>query len=490
MKIINQITNLLSLFIVFNSCNTKIDKEAISNFSNDIEKLKEYYQIPGMSVLILKDNKIVLEKHLGFADLDTKNLIDSSTVFPIASLTKMFSGVVLLQLADEGKLSLEDPINKYIPNLEIDDSVLVKHIASHTSQGKPGENFYYSSRFGWLTQVIEKASKKSLEQNFKERILKPLNLNDTYLLKDEETVIRQNKKFAEPYILDDELQKVTPEYGFSTSAGLVSSVRDLAKFSEALDENTLLNEKLYNTMTTALRKELPYGIGIFSQKCLNKNILWGYGQYDAYASLSIKVPSEKLTLIVLANNNLMSDSSRLIYGDISTSLFALSFLQNFILEDYKTTFLHENISDFKNYKTSILNRDVLKANALVSSFMARFNPNNFEKSRAFLEILFEKYPNYLEYGDMNLLHNLMFLKDVAFYMDLGEFNKYDDKILELAKKELIKDPNNPYVLSYLGSFYDRKGNKQKAKSYFTKIVNLENFSPNWYTQEAKQKLNN
>jgi hypothetical protein len=86
-------------------------------------------------------------------------------------------------------------------------------------------------------------------------------------------------------------------------------------------------------------------------------------------------------------------------------------------------------------------------------------------------------------------HNLSFLKDVAFYMELGEFNDFDTQILDIGKQILQKEPSNPYANTYLGTYYARKGNTEKARSYFKIIVNAKNYSSNWYAKEAQQWLN-
>ena len=120
--------------------------------------------------------------------------------------------------------------------------------------------------------------------------------------------------------------------------------------------------------------------------------------------------------------------------------------------------------------------------------MSRFEPEKIEVSANLLERIFSEYPNYLEYADLNLLHNLSFLKDVAFYMELGEFNKFDTHIELIGEKLLKEEPENPYANSYMGTYFARKGDKEKAKFHFESIVNSKNFSENWYTREARNWL--
>lgn len=464
-------------------------KKPILTFDKELKQLKDYFQIPGMQVLVLQDNQVILERNLGYSDLNLKTPVDSSTLFPIASLTKIFSGITLMQLESENKLSLDDPINQYISDSDTGDNILIKHVASHTSQGEPGQHFYYSGRFGWLTSVIADASGSSFETAINNRIINPLELKNTFFLKDEAGLEPYNNRFAKPYNLEGGIEDGVIDYGFSSSAGLVSNARDLAKLDRAFHENLIISKKEKVKMTEPLYDHLPYGYGIFRQKYLEEHLFWGYGQYDSYSSLYLKVPEKGLTLIILANNNLMSDPARLIYGDVTKSLFVMSFLKNFVFEKSDVKLL-ESMEDLKsNSDMDAFRRDKLLAQSLSASFMARFDDKQIDLSKSILTTVFKTFPDYKSYSNMSVLHNLMFLKDVAFYMELGEMNDFDAQIEELAQMELKEDPNNPYVNSYMGNYYDRKGNTAKAKLYFSTIVNAANLSPNWYTQEAQSWLN-
>jgi len=135
-------------------------------------------------------------------------------------------------------------------------------------------------------------------------------------------------------------------------------------------------------------------------------------------------------------------------------------------------------------------RKKMLAQALAESYMARFETEKLQLSSVILNKVFQEFPNYLEYADLNLLHNLSFLKDVAFYKELGEFNNFDTEIVNIGEMLLNKDAENPHAHSYLGTYYARKEITEKAKYYFESIVNIKNFSKNWYTNEAQAWLDN
>lgn len=444
--------------------------EAISNFAGDVTKLKDYLNIPGMAVLVERDGEVLYEAYLGEADRENQIPVDTTTAFPIASITKVFTGVLLSRLQERGVLSLDDPIRKYLPEVELGDSVKLKHVLSHTSQGTPlGEHFYYNYRFGMLSAVMASATGRPFDSLLREEIFVPLRMEESFLLRDEEQVAREVPNLARPYILDEEgVQMGIVEYGFSAAAGIVSTPWDLLRFSRALDEGQLLDTAARERMYQPVRDGLPYGYGIFSQQVNERRVVWAYGQYDAYSSLLLKVPAENLTLILMANNNLLSNPARLIYGDLLYSRFAVSFLEHFLGEE--------------------LTREKLLAEALSESFFARFDTAKLASSATLLRRVFAEYPDYLDYADLSLLHNLSFLKTVAFRRELGEFSAFDEPIERIGNHLLKLDPANPYANYYLGEFYGRTGEVERARSHFRTIVEAENFSRFWYTAEAEQWL--
>ena len=452
-------------------------QEVNRQFSKDLKQLKEYFHIPGIAALVEKDGQVVFEEYFGFADIQDSIEVTQNTAFPIASLTKIFAGVLLMKSMEEGKLSLETPINQFLKQSKLGDSVLVKHILTHTSQGDLGENFYYSYRFGALTPVIEKTFGETFKETISTQVLNPLGMGDSWFLSDSTAIRGHETRLAKPYVFDESTNLGPIEYGVSASSGIVSTAHDLLKFSQALDNHSLISEATQQFMFSAPKADLPYGHGIFTQYINGVQLIWGYGQYDSYSSLFLKIPDRKYTLILLANNNLMSDPARLIYGDVSSSLFALSFLKNYIFNTVSPP-------------SPLLIRKQLLAQALASSFMSRFDDKEWKKSIELLQIVFDTYPNYLEYADLNLLHNLMFLKTVAFHREFGEFSRFDDKIESIGNKLLSQDPHNPYANVYLGDYYSSKGNNEKAKLHYKKIVDSKNFSPFWYTGIAKNWLKN
>ena len=458
-------------------------------FTNELQELKAYFKVPGLSALVVQNDTLVYENYLGYANLEKQIKLDSSVTFPIASITKLYSATLLMKLVELGTLSLEDKANAYLESSKLSDAIKVKHLLSHTSQGNIGGQFFYSNRFGLLTQIMENASGITFKDLITREIIKPLGLQNTFLLEDSSQLVAKKSLLATPYTLEGTIKKGFIDYGYSSSAGIVTTARELQLFNNALDNNRLIGKASKEVLFKGLGKGLPYAYGIFHQKIEGFEVLWVYGQYDCYSSLLLKVPSKNTSLVLLGNNSLLSDPARLIMGDVTSSLFALSFLKNYVLGKSDMPLLE---TPDKAYTTSFSKETFYKkkvmAQALAASFMARFNTKNHEISSKLIQKTLTQYPNVKEYGTITLLHNLSFLKTVAFHKELGAFNTFDHELEQLGNTLLKKTPNDPYVLYYMGNFYDGKGLTQKAKLCFETIVNLENFSPHWYTNDAKNWL--
>jgi len=474
------------------SCTRNHEENGISNerFSKELVQLKDYFHIPGMSVLIKKSDQTLYENYLGFADIREQIPIDSSTTIPMASLTKMFTAVLIMQLVEENQLLLDAPINKYVSDENIPDSIKIKHVLSHTSQGKVGQNFYYSGRFGWLTTVIEKVYGTTFENAMQEKIIKPLRLENTYLLSDSLQVSSEGRKIASPYFYQGEIKDGFIDYGYSAAAGITSTVRDLAIFGKTMDNKSLITEESKSAMSTPFKSNLPYGYGIFTQRFNGKKLIWAYGQYDCYSSLFLKVPEENIALIISANNNLMSDPARLIYGDVTYSLFALSFLKNYVFDMGDIPLIEDenSLGTLESRLTSDNSLFYLKkmiAQSVAESFLAQFEPARSKRSKLILEQVFEHFPDYTCYGDLTLMHNLSFLKAIALHQGENNFVDFDRQLKDIGLKQIAIDIDNPYANYYLASYYQEKNNADSALIFYSRIVNAENFSRNWYTTEAQ-----
>jgi CubicO group peptidase (beta-lactamase class C family) len=158
-----------------------VDASRLAQLETRLENLRQELKIPALSTAVVKDQKVVWAKGFGFANLENKIPATEHTPYHLASLTKTFASTIVLQLVQEGKIKLEDPVSKYGITLEGGDGVIrVKHLLSHTSEGVPGETYRYNgNRFGELDKVIQKGTGKSFGELLIANILDPLGMDKT-----------------------------------------------------------------------------------------------------------------------------------------------------------------------------------------------------------------------------------------------------------------------------------------------------------------------
>jgi CubicO group peptidase (beta-lactamase class C family) len=213
------------------------------------------------------------------------------------------------------------------------------------SHARTGSGFQYdTTRYATLTEVIEQCTSDRYEQLLPEKLLDRVAMNDTVpgrevLLTPGAFSSRAMERYAAvvqrtalPYRLDARGRPVRSEYAgdpLSASTGLISTVRDLARFDAALDAGVLLAPDTRSRAWQATTG--PAGLGWFVQQYNGQRLIWHFGLvHDAYSALYIKVPDRKLTLVLLANSDGLAAPYNLSSGDVTTSLFAQLFLKLFV----------------------------------------------------------------------------------------------------------------------------------------------------------------
>ena len=302
----------------------------IESFENKLEALRNRYHIPSLSVGIVNEKKLAWKKGFGYSDIENKKAPDENTVYQLASITKTFGSIILMQQVEEGKLSLDDPIAKYGINLGArwgsDERIKVKHLLTHTASGnsfngfKPGYNFRYNGDwYGRLGKVIEKTSGQTFGELLMNNIISPLHLQNTVPSINDSVNFNLtgydknsfSEKVAKPYNwAGKRLNPVQFSYGFGPAAGIMSSVADLATYSIAIDEKKFLRpetwEKIFTPFVTPKGKMIQYGLGWFVKYYNGVKIIWHTGWWFGYSSLLVKIPEKDLTFIILANSQDLS----------------------------------------------------------------------------------------------------------------------------------------------------------------------------------------
>lgn len=328
------------------------DDAKVALFERYAESLRRSTHVPGVSGIIVHDGRTVWLKGLGFQDVESRVAATPDTLYDIASLTKTFTSTLLLQCVERGTLSLDERMARYTTAIPEADAT-VRHVLSHTSQGSPGAVYRYDgSRFAALTAVVTACHAKSFRQALADILDHTamtssvpghdLEQPSTALasLFDASTLARYAaavRRLASPYQTNGQSAARTdfPPRDISASAGLLSSVNDLAKFDAAIDANLFVSAGSQamawtNAKSSTTSLELPYGLGWFSQKVNGVRVIWHYGQWSQYSALYIKVPERHLTMILLANSGGLGEAFPLGNGNVMVSPFARVFLGLFL----------------------------------------------------------------------------------------------------------------------------------------------------------------
>src|ERR1044072_5827679 len=174
------LTTAIAVPTTFVQATPQSDAERIARLETLLENIRQELKIPAYSAAIVKDQKVLWAKGFGYADVENKIPATEHTPYHLASLTKTFASTILMQLVQEGKIKLDDPVSKYGITLESAGIIRVRHLLSHTSEGNPGEQYRYNgNRFSELDKVIQGATGKSFGELLIANILEPLGMNET-----------------------------------------------------------------------------------------------------------------------------------------------------------------------------------------------------------------------------------------------------------------------------------------------------------------------
>lgn len=361
---------LMIVTLLFSSgCNIQLpgnspNKTAPSSPNTELtQRLDEYLttetekHVFSGSVLIARKGEILLKKGYGLANVEWEQPNTPDTVFRIASLTKGFTALAILKFEEQGLLSLEDPLSKFIPDFPRGNQVTIHQLLNHTSgirdytatpdfpalmgspvnmktlidrikaqpyDFSPGNGFHYNnSGYILLGYILEKASGKPYATVLEEQILKPLGLSQTAYDENQVTIENRasgyiytgNNLFNAPYL---ELSNV------HAAGGMRSTINDLYSWSQAFYNTELLKEEDWNRMFTPYREN--YGLGWVIDSLAKQKAIYHTGSIPGYSSILVKYPSEDLTIILLSNltgvsiKEITENLTSLVLGDSVTNL--------------------------------------------------------------------------------------------------------------------------------------------------------------------------
>ena len=296
-------------------------------------------RIPGLSLAVTIDNELIFTKGYGMANVELRAPALAESVYEVASLTKQFVAAAVLLLAQDGKLSLDDPVSRYLPEAPPAwEKITLRHLLTHTSgipdyddagQGldprrdytedelvqlaarlpakfAPGVRWSYSNTaYVLLGVIIHRISGVPYGDFLRTRVFSRLHMGNTNVNRHLDLLPFR----ASGYRLDAGLLK-NQEYLAETQCatgdgGLVSTVVDLAKWDAAIQSGALLApgtwEQVFKPVVLNSGKTFPYGFGWFIREQGGHPYYEHSGHLQGYASHILRFPHARVSVVVLAN---------------------------------------------------------------------------------------------------------------------------------------------------------------------------------------------
>ncbi len=336
----------------------QIDEDVTSSLKTYLDTAHTNWHFHG-SVLVARNGNVVLKCGVGLADISTNAANTPSTKFLIGSVTKTFTAAAILRLEEKGKLSLNDPIVKYLPEYPAKTGarVAIHHLLSHTSgvpeaatvpqqlgdiakskkpqdlialfkdrplDFEPGQKYQYSnSGYVILGAIIEKGSGQSYYDYVEDNIFRPLGMKDSGYSEDYST----RPGFARGYGEGPEGKLVPapyihPSLGYAAGA-LYSTVEDMLKWDQALSSEKILSRRSLDKMFRPVKDD--YGCGWLITETFGRKDIFHGGGTPGFSAWVERWSGERTFVVVLANTVAAPT------GEIGRSLAAILFGEKFEL---------------------------------------------------------------------------------------------------------------------------------------------------------------
>lgn len=327
------------------------------------QKLNEYLTAANKinrfngNALISENGKIILQKSYGYKNVTTHVLNDPNTIFQIGSVTKQFTATVILKLQEEGRLSVNDKLDKYFPQFKYANKITLDNLLTHTSgiynytndidaedsalvckpidkqlaldlmfkhklDFEPGKQMRYSnSGYYLLGMIIEKVTGKSYEQNVRDIIFTPLQMNHSLF----DFKHLPDTNIATGYqTLNDSVQKEASAWRWDSTVtyaagGIWSTTGDMYKWAQAVADHKILSAESWKAMTTPHLGH--YGYGLFIDSLFGMQQIYHGGGIPGFSANFCYYPANHSIIILLTNQGWFDESLNPVNADLSAIIF-------------------------------------------------------------------------------------------------------------------------------------------------------------------------
>ena len=451
---------ILSILIVFVSYSQGFPQIYDSSISKKIDTLiQNLYtreQFNG-SILVAMNGKVVYEKAYGTSDRDKNIPFSVSTPCYLASVSKQFTAIGILILADKRLLALNDPLNKYFPDFPGGESITIKQLLTHTSgivnyeelgidkpdltnhdvyeslvkhktlQFLPGEKYQYSnSGYVLLAIIIESVSKMSFADFMKQYVFEPLKMTNTFICNSnvQKPIAKAYGKFGDE---SDAIGNTTGD------GGICSTVEDLFKWDKALYTSKLVSQSIirqaFEPATLHDGSKSLYGFGWMIKNDNTKKIVYHTGGSGGYRTYIERDLNNRNAIVILTN---IENSPR---REVSQAI--------------------ENILNNDRYE--------LPKMSIATKMYGIRNDHGIDSAIRFYNL--NKITDQGEYDFSEQELNLLGYK-------LWSVSKIDEAV-EIFKMNVVAYPSSSNAYESLGEAYLNKGDKNQAEVCFRESLKLD-----------------
>ncbi|MSQ46724.1 MAG: class A beta-lactamase-related serine hydrolase [Ignavibacteria bacterium] len=325
--------------------NAQVKETPKLKISDEIKKILAKYDFkngPGISLAIMKDGETLYKKGFGIANLEYDIPITPKTSFHVASVSKQFTVFSILLLEQDGKLSIDDDIRKYLPEMPIyENKITIRNLANHTSgirdesalnnllgtsesdlitneqvvklilnqkslNFKPNDEFEYcNSGYGLLAEIVKRVSGKSFAEFTKSRIFEPLKMKNSQFIDDAEIIV---KNLAYSYHKTNNIYyKTIMNNSILGSTGLTTTTEDLSLWAMNFEKKTIGNDAIFNKMKQKGRLNngeiIPYGLGLENQVYKGLDVVFHGGGIADYGSRILMIPKHNFSIVFMCNSH-------------------------------------------------------------------------------------------------------------------------------------------------------------------------------------------
>lgn len=328
---------LLSV-IICSSLNAVFAQELETKIDALITKEFKDKEGSGGAFLVAKNGKPIYQKAFGKANLELDILLTPEYVFQLGSITKQFTAVAILMLEEQGKLNTNDSVSKYIPDYPSGEEITIHHLLTHTSGIKdftkmktlqeiaqkemtpkmmvdffknetpvsaPGEKFEYNnSGYFLLGYIIELVSGETYENFIEKRIFEKAGMNRSYYASDRQVI--QKRAYGYQKKESGYVNKTIISFSVPFASGsLMSTVNDMLKWQNALNQNLLLSaasaKKVFSKYKLNNGEEFTYGYGWHIRELNGISTREHGGSIFGFKTMGVYIPSGDIYVIGLTN---------------------------------------------------------------------------------------------------------------------------------------------------------------------------------------------